>query len=521
LLPGRQYTPEQIFRLLWNRKVMILAVVFAVTAAAIGLTLMMPNRYRSETLILVIPQRVPDVYVHSTVTMRIEDRLRSLREEILSRSRLERVIADLDLYAEARQTQPMESIVQQMQGDITVEPIRDDAFKVSFVAPTPRTAMIVTDRLASAFIDENTRDRESLADGTNRFLESQLADARARLVDHEKKLENFRTRYSGQLPSQLDSNLQVIRNTQNQIQALNESIDRDRDRRLVLERTLSDSQTSAVPPGSNAATGSPAPVRVADELARARAELAAMELRLKPANPDIAAKKRQIDDLQRRADSESQTAAHDEAASQSTPDALVRQDRARQTQTEIAGLDQQISQKTAEIERLKKVAIDYQHRVDSVPGHESELTSLMRDYDTLQKIYAGLLAKKEDSRISANLERQQAGEQFRILDPARLPVRPSSPNRTRIALFALAASVMLGIGLVSLFEYRDTSLRTEDEIVRTLVLPVVATIPVLMSLSERRAERRQTVVTVVGAIALVVSGVGLVVWRFHLLRGWQ
>jgi len=518
VLPGRQYTPEEILRLLWHRKAAILAIAAVVTAAAIGVSLSMPNRYRSETLILVIPQRVPEAYVHSTVTIRIEDRLRSLREQILSRSRLERVIGDLDLYPDARTTQPMESIVQQMQGDITVEPIRDDAFKVSFIAPAPRTAMIVTDRLASMFIDENTRERESLAVGTNRFLESQLADARARLVDHEKKLEAFRTRYSGQLPSQLDSNLQVIRNTQNQIQALNESIDRDRDRRLVLERTLSDSLTAVMPPSADGTGASPP--RAADELARARSELAAMQLRMKPEHPDIAAKKRQIDDLQRRADAESRSIPTDDPASQSTPDALVRQDRARQTQAEIAGLDQQISQKTAEIEQLKKVSIDYQHRVDSVPGHESELTALMRDYDTLQKIYAGLLGKKEDSRISANLERQQAGEQFRILDPARLPVRPYSPNRTRITLFALAGSIVLGIGFVGLLEYRDTSLRTEDEIVRMLVLPVVAAIPVLMSLSDRRARRRRTVMTVLGAIALAVSGVGLVVWRFHLLRGW-
>ena len=129
-------------------------------------------------------------------------------------------------------------------------------------------------------------------------------------------------------------------------------------------------------------------------------------------------------------------------------------------------------------------------RVEAVPGHESELTDLMRDYDTLQKVYADLLAKKENSQISANLERQQVGEQFQVLDPARLPEQPFSPDRPRIALGGAPSGWCSPFGLIGFLEYRDVTLRTEDEIVRTLVLPVIAAIPMMTAVADVRRRQR-------------------------------
>jgi hypothetical protein len=153
-----------------------------------------------------------------------------------------------------------------------------------------------------------------------------------------------------------------------------------------------------------------------------------------------------------------------------------------------------------------------------VPGHESELTDLMRDYETLQKSYTSLLAKKEDSKISANLERQQVSEQFKILDPARLPQTPFSPDRLQITLMGAAFGMMLGVGLGAFLEYRDTSLRSEEEILRTLVLPVLAAIPILTGLAERGRKRRAVVVSV-AATALTIAGLVVSLWRLGLFKG--
>ncbi len=193
----------------------------------------------------------------------------------------------------------MELVVQELRDRVHVETVRDDAFKISFDADSPRTAMIVTDRLASMFIEENLRDRGVQADGTNPFLESQLDGARRRLVDHEQKLEEYRKRNAGELPSQLQSNLQVIESTQNQIQNLNESMNRDRDRRLLLERTLADADSS----DAGASLGTPG-ARRARKCARSTsstsraASSAQMLLRLTPQHPDVVAKTKTIAELE-------------------------------------------------------------------------------------------------------------------------------------------------------------------------------------------------------------------------------
>jgi protein tyrosine kinase modulator len=526
MLPGRNYTPEDIVRILWYRKWILLAGMVATAAIAFAISMQLPNQYRSETLILVIPQRVPESYVHSTVTMRIEDRLRSISQEILSRSRLEKIIDEFNLYPELRQTRPLESVVELMRTNIIVDTVRDDAFKVSFSDTVPRTAMIVTDRLASMFIDENSRDRSVMADSTNQFLESQLADARNRLVAHERKLEEFRRRNSGELPAQLQTNLQVIQGAQNQIQNLNESINRDRDRRLLLEKSMADALANdgpapSIETGSSSDSAAVGDGRAIDLLEKARNDLRSMELRFKPEHPDILAKKRMIADLEHKVQQES--VADNATASVSrkpvTTAELIRQRRSQQYQAEIDKLDRQVASKEADMDRLRRSVSDYQHKVDAVPGHESELTDLMRDYETLQKIYSSLLGKKEDSKISANLERQQVSEQFKILDRARLPVRPFSPKRLQISAMAAAVGLLIGLGLAGFMEYRTTALRTEDEIVRALVLPVIATIPIMVTVADVTRRRRLVIATVAAVFVVAIGLTTASLWHFGLLKG--
>jgi polysaccharide chain length determinant protein (PEP-CTERM system associated) len=518
VLPGRQYTPEEILRLLWCRRGIIVGMTVLATLAAVAVGLRIPNTYKSETLILVVPQKVPESYVRSTVPTVIEDRLRVISEQILSRTRLEKVILDFELYPELRaKGAPMEQVVERMRPDITFDPIRDDAFKVSFIADTPRKAMIVAERLGQMVIVENASDRQIQADGTNRFLELQMQEARTRLKEHEQKLEDFRRRNAGELPSQVESNLQALRNTQNQITSLSESIDRDRDRRLVLEKSVTDTLTSDAGQGT-AESSATAVSRTLDQLERARGELNALELRLKPTHPDVAAKKRQITDLQNKLEVE----AASPNAAKVPPTAsgeLIRQARARQAQGEIAKLDKEIATKESEIARLKDKATEVQRRIDALPAHESEMVEIMRDYDTQQKIYNALLAKHEDSKIAANLERQKVGEQFRILDPARLPVRPFSPNRLKLDMIGFAVGLVFGVGLAGFLEYRDTSLRTEDEIVKMLVLPVVAAIPILISVSDRRRRRRNVIFGVTASVVTVVGGFVATLWKLGYWEG--
>ena len=535
MLPGKKYTPEDLLRIAWRGRWILFVSFVACALGALLVSRFSPNLYQSDTLIQVVPQRVPEEYVRATVTGRIEDRLQSLSQQVMSRTRLERIIQELNLYPEARQTGLMEDVVQQMRSRIKVDIARQaDTFTVSFVAGDPRTAQRVTERLASLFIDENLRDRGNLAEATNDFLQSQLTDARRRLEEQEKRLEAFRTTYSGALPTQQQANMQAMHNTQLQVQAIVESINRDRDRRLMIERVYNDTKADldaalAAPPPSIAMSpaGDPAlpggaPLTAAQQLEVAKASLAQLELRLKPEHPDVVRLKRRIEELERRAAAEALqqplSPTGESGGRPVTAEQASQQRRLTEMRAEMESLDRQIVFKENEERRLRAVIANYQRRVDAVPGLESQWVALTRDYETLQKTYQELLAKSEDSKVAANLERRQIGQQFRVLDPARLPERPISPNRVQINLAGVALGLLLGVGLIALLEYRDTTLKSESDVVLTLSLPVLAVIPVSSTPAEQARRRRRRRLTSTAALVAIVAVTGTLFWTLGLWK---
>jgi protein tyrosine kinase modulator len=524
VLPGKQYTPEDLLTIVRRRWLVIGVPFVLVVLAAAAVSLSLPKRYRSETVILVIPQRVPESYVRSTVSARIEDRLLSISQQILSRTRLERVIQDFNLYQEERRQSLMEDVVARMRNAIWVEVVKGDSFRVSYTGDDPATVQKVTNRLAALFIGENLRDREMLAEGTNQFLQAQLDDARRRLLDNEQKLENYKRTYAGELPTQVGSNLQAMQNVQMQVQALIESLNRDRDRKSAVERTIADLNLPGDRPGPAPVASTPQLTDVsvggsiAEQLAAAQASLQALELRLTGEHPDVARMRRQVAELrQRAADTKSGPSLSLEAVETTTPSELAKLNRLQELQTERRNLEEQIVAKTAEERRLRDLTSALQVRIDAVPTREAELTELTRDYATLQNIYNTLLVKREDSKISANLERRQVGEQFKLIDPAGMPEKPVSPNLLRLNLLGAILGLGLGVGLTALLEYRDTSFRTEHDVVGVFALPVLAQIPVMTTAVEaKRRRRRRVAFGVVVAVMVLCAGGGAVGWKLGM-----
>jgi polysaccharide chain length determinant protein (PEP-CTERM system associated) len=519
VIPGKTYTPEDIVRIAWRRKwwAILPAIVIATSVAVWVRTL--PNLYHSETLILVVPQRVPESYVRSTITTRIEDRLQSIAQQILSRTRLERIIQDFNLYVPERRTAIMEDIVDRMRKEIEVQVVKGDAFRVGFTSSDARTSMRVTERLASLFIEENLRDREVLAEGTNQFLEAQLEDARRRLVENEKRLEEYRSQHSGELPTQLEANIQGQHNIEMQLQALLESVNRDRDRRLALERILADARASesvsAPPrPATMSADGVLSGATAAEELAAARASLRALQLRLKSGHPDVVRMERTIADLQKKADAEALEHPVSTGPAPLTAAEIAQRNRLADTRAEFEKLDRQIAQKQDDEKRLRGMLGEYQKRIEAAPKRQSELTELTRDYETFQTSYKSLLAKKEDSNVSANLERRQIGEQFKILDAARMPERPSSPNRPMLLAAGVLAGLGVGIALAALIEYLDKRLKSEADVKAALNLMVLATIPVLDGPPKVRGWK----VAAISITAFLAATFGVVVLAWRLWK---
>ncbi len=519
MIPGKQYTPADLVHIARRNWWLVLLPFVVITTATCIVATYLPNRYRSETLILVVPQRVPESYVKSTVTTRVEDRLQSISQQILSRTRLERIIHDFKLYDPEVRSRLMEDVVEQMRRDIDVEIVKGDAFRIGYIGRDPRTVMKVTERLASLFIEENMRDRTVLAEDSYEFLDSQLEEARRRLVDHEQKLEAYRRRYSGELPTQVESNLQVIQSTELQIQALTESMARDRDRRAMLERMLADASLPDAPAQAAPAApagGEPAAGTALQQLTAARQALQQLSVRLKPEHPDIVRLKRTIASLEQKAEMEAaQTPLTVAEVKPDSPVAAARLSRLKDTQAEVASIDRQLARKAEEERKLRAVVETYQARVEAAPTRESELVALTRDYDTDQRSYTSLLAKKEDSKIAANLERRQIGEQFKVLDPARQAEKPFSPNRGQIDMMGALAGLAVGLGLVALREFTNSTFKNDDEVVQALALPVLAMVPVMQSRREDRSRRRRLIALWASSAAVVAVGATLIVWTFR------
>jgi polysaccharide chain length determinant protein (PEP-CTERM system associated) len=463
---------------------------------------------------MVASERIPEDFVRSTVTTRIEERLQSIRQALLSRSTLERLIREFDLYREDMRLAPLEAVVAKMRtDDIDITLDRGEAIRISFEADIPETAQKVAARLASLISEENARDRQGLASDTSDFLEEELKNADGRLAAQERRLAEFRSRHAGELPDQLPSIMQAIQNRQIQLQTLNESLTRDRSDKLLLERQRADlAAATAIELSTGAAViaANPETGPASLQLEAARNELQRLQLSRTADHPDLQNLRQRIEMLVRKVDEEEHKASS--AEKPMTTAEINRINRLKELDAQISNIERQISARDVMRTKLETEMENYQSKAETVPLRESQLAALTRGHETLQQTFQSLLRKREDSQIAANLERRRAGEQFNIVDPAGLPERPYSPNRPLILLVALAAGLVLGVAFAAVLEFRDGSLRTEADVTAAVGLPVLTLVPEIRSAAEVIRARRVRVAAMV--IVAVLTGGSVAAYLF-------
>ena len=336
-------------------------------------------------------------------------------------------------------------------------------------ADNAETARKVTERLASLYIEQNLKDRESQADSTSQFLATQLEEAKRRLIEQEKEARGVpqeRMRASSRPSCQ--GNLQAIQNANLQLQSLNESTNRAQERRLLIERQIADI-TGHCLAACTAASDDSRKRRVRQHLQQldlARARLASLLQRYTPDHPEVVSLQRTIAELAARLESETPTGVTQAVSEKPiTPAEAAQQKKILDLQADLAVIDHQLAANRTEETKLKQTIAEYQAKVDVVPTRESELVELTRDYSTLQTAYSSLLMKREDSVIAANLERRQIGEQFKLLDVASLPERPYNQlQRLGVMASGAAAGSCSACSPSALLEYRDSSFRREEEV---------------------------------------------------------
>ena len=522
MLPGKTYSVEEVLRIARKRFWAVLVPMAVISAGTAVYVRGIPDVYRSDAVIVVVPQRIPEAYVKSTVTMRIEDRLQAIRAQILSRTQLEETIKLFNLYAEERHSGALvEDIVGRMRNEVFITPSRQgEAFTIGYIGEDPRLVTRVTEYLTTSFINQSLKDRSSLADHTSQFLDTQLQDAKRQLLEHEGKLQAYNQKHAGELPTQQATNLQAIANLQMQIQTTVTTIATLQDRRRGIEKDLADIQTQmdlfGVDTNSTTGLALPATGTAAQRLNFEEVRLAGLlAQKYTEEHPEVRAIRRNIEQLRKDVDAEAlRQPVLVTQPKPITPAQYAQQKRIDNLKDERETVIKQIADREADVGRLRAESARYQHQADMAPTRASELVELTRDYSSMTGQYASLLSKRNESQIAANLEARQIGEQFRLLDPARLPEKPNRPNRPMLNLFGIAAGFGVGLALVGLLEYRDSTFASDTEVSNILTLPVLAVVPFMQSDEDREREIRKRALLGVGLGSTVLGCLAVVVYTF-------
>jgi polysaccharide chain length determinant protein (PEP-CTERM system associated) len=472
MLGHRQLRPNEYWQILKRRGWIVLIPALLMPFVGLAISYLIPPQYVSQTTVLIDQQKVPDDYVKPVVTADLDNRLATMKEQILSRSRLQPIIERLNLYP----GQSMESRIDNARTNISIKLIHSEiarsgglpGFYIAFKAGDPRTAQVVCGEITSLFINANTLDREQSTQGTTDFLKGQLEEAKRNLDEQDARLAEFQKKYVGKLPGEESPNLNMLTSLNTQLEAATQQLARMQQDKTYAESMLAQ-QTHDVQPGDSPAyVQSPQQI----EMAQLQAQETELSTRYTSDYPDLIAVRRKIGEL--RAKMAASPAGSTRAAT-TTP--TVRESvGVQQLRAQIRAATQGIEAKRQEQAQIQNAVRLYQDRIQSTPLVAAEYKQITRDYQTAQQFYDDLLTKVNHSKMATDLEKRQQGEQFKLMDEPSLPEAPSSPKRPLFAGAGLALGLLLGFTIAALLEFRDQSLNTETDIWETLNLPTLATI---------------------------------------------
>ncbi len=458
---------------IWHRRKWLALLVFVTPlTATVGAVRSLPNQYESSTTVLVQPQRAPERLVGPSAAGELETRLRTISEQILSRSRLLELITQFDLYPDMRRGASPEAVVERMRRDIQLQfkEVREStgrdatiAFSLKYRGRDPEVVAQVTNALAAFFVKENARISEQQATGTTEFLSVQLEEVKRQLEDQERRISDFKQRHSGELPDQQAANLGALERLNLQLRSISDRQLRALERRDELAKRAADDP---------AAAGA-----VAARLATLRQDLARLRTQFTDEHPDVIRLRQEIATI------ESQLAA--QGGKRATPDDLA----ARQLNDSRAAVEAELTALRSEEQALRRTISTYEQRIENAPRLEREFQQLSRDYAGAKELYATLLQRYENAKIAGRMEQGIQGDQFTILDPALVSREPVAPKRVRLLLMGLMVSVGAAVGAAVVAEALDTSFHTADDVRAFTSIPVLVSIPPITTVTDLRRQR--------------------------------
>ena len=555
------------WRVLLARRHYFIWPALAIVLVSAIVALALPPIYESSSTILIEEQQIPPDFVKSTVTGYADQRIQSLNQQILSRTKLLEIIRQFNLYPEMREKYPQEAIIETMRDNITVELISAEvanrrrrqeegvtiAFTIAYRGKNPQTVQQVASTLASFYLQENLKIREQQAKSTTNFLEAELKEIEERIKTIGQKITEFKAKHEGILPELQQFNRAQAERLEKEIDQLNVQSQAAVDRKIYLE-----GQLATVNPDTPviSATGE----RVMDPHSRLKAlqvALCDLQSRYSDDHPDICKVKREIKELQKMGSAgggsssikrqkltqlQAELAQKQGRYSDRHPEVIKLKKEIAELEKipESAGSGQPVAQPENpayvnlltniqaagnDIQALQRQKVDlaeklrmYRQRLEQAPKVEQEYLALTRDYQNAHTKHQEIMDKILEARIAEGMEESQKAEKFTIIDPAIYPEQPVSPKRGLIFLAGLILSMGAGLGMVALTENLDHPVKSVDELAWLTGLPVLGSIARIVTPEDtaRKKQRRQVIWTIIG-VSLIL---GLVILHFFIMDLW-
>ena len=463
-----EYYKELALRRKWW---IILPFVLSILGSIVYLKVT-PKIYRANTLILVQPQKVPVSYVNPTVTESVQSRLRTISQQIYSRTNLEKIIRNFNIIKRkiVAKEQSISVPVDFLRRKIKVNVRKGgQSFAISFEWHDPKIAADVTNAITSQFIEENLKVREAMAMGTTDFLENEVNKLKEELENREKSVEEFKRKYMGMLPDQLQANINILGQLKEQLGNVEIKTRNEQEKTMFLQRQMELTDSDKLP------------ISGSKRLKHLSTKLESLRARYTEKHPDVIVLKRAISALATELRAVQNDKDNDKDASETAKETkplfndLVTQGGA--LQRELKQANKNIDIYTAEAEKIKKRISLYRERIERTPEVGLELIKLTRDFKAIRNRYDSLLKKNLDAQLAEQLERRQKGEQFKVIDPAIIPEKPVKPDVKRVMLIALMAGLGIGCGLAYLREMMDGSFYSTEDLEGFLGAKVLVSIP--------------------------------------------
>jgi polysaccharide chain length determinant protein (PEP-CTERM system associated) len=445
-------TADQVLVALWRRKALVGAIAAAVFAVGAAVVMTRPSVYEASSVVRVEPQRPGEEMVQRTVSELIEQRLLTVRQELMARPVLQKAIEEMNLYPDLVSDKGMEAAVSQMRKDLKVSVEGENAFELTYSSKDPSVAAQVANRLPAIFAEETLKLRQAQASRATQLFSEEM-DALAKSVSAwEKRIAQFKIDHMGELPEQMEMNMRGLERVSHDLQTKSEELRVAEARRseLARSRNAADSEAGRLEAAEHGLEQALIAARTSwtqdhPEVKRLQSELQSMTAKRKDAEGRLVAE---------------------------------RMERAR-----VVDL---VSSIQKEIGGLHKQAEMFQKRLDNTPRWTHELGVMNRDYEIARTKYQSVVSRKVEAEIAEELEAKTSKSLFNVISPAGVPGIPARPDRFGglliSFLIALGAGVLTGV----IIEMRDDSIRDGHEVRERLTLPVLAVVPNMQGKTEKR-----------------------------------